>query len=92
MFVQYIQGICESRLATADHTISQVAHVTTTAQSLERSNAQASYIFCVGLHRVRVLLGCGNITHKQGNNRIDRDGRQARIPSTTEILLHFFWH
>jgi hypothetical protein len=29
MCVQYIQGLCQSRLGTADHALTHVAHVTT---------------------------------------------------------------
>jgi hypothetical protein len=31
MYVQYIQGLCQSRLGTADRALTHVAHVTTAA-------------------------------------------------------------
>jgi hypothetical protein len=31
MYVQYIQGLCQSRLGTADHALTHVAHATTAA-------------------------------------------------------------
>jgi hypothetical protein len=31
MYLQYIQGLCQSRIATADHALTHVAHVTKAA-------------------------------------------------------------
>jgi hypothetical protein len=40
MYIQHIQGLCQSRLSTADHALSLVASATTAVQSLERSHAR----------------------------------------------------
>jgi hypothetical protein len=39
MYVQYIQGLCQSRLSTADHALLLIAPATTAVYSLERSYA-----------------------------------------------------
>jgi hypothetical protein len=39
MYIQYIQGLCQSRLSTADHALSLLAHATTAVWSLERPYA-----------------------------------------------------
>jgi hypothetical protein len=42
MYIQHIQGPCQSRLTTADHALSVVAAATTAVLSLERSYASPS--------------------------------------------------
>jgi hypothetical protein len=42
MYINYIQGLCQSRPATADHALTHVPRVTTAAQSIERSYAWPS--------------------------------------------------
>jgi hypothetical protein len=39
MYIQYIQGLHQTRLSTADHALLLVATATTAVQSLERSYA-----------------------------------------------------
>jgi hypothetical protein len=39
MYIQYIQGLCQSRLSTADHALLLIASATTAVYSLERSYA-----------------------------------------------------
>jgi hypothetical protein len=45
MYIQYIQGLCQSRLSTADHVLFLVAHATTAVYSIEGTDSYSSYIF-----------------------------------------------
>jgi hypothetical protein len=39
MYIQYIQGLCQSRLSTTNHALLLIAPATTAVHSLERSYA-----------------------------------------------------
>jgi hypothetical protein len=59
----YVQGLCQSRLSTADYDLLLIAPATTAVQSLERSmldprKVKASYISCF---EFRLVQYCENL-------------------------------